>query len=177
MGADESAFPEIPGEHEGDKKDVAVEDTEKPEEGGRRVRVHEGDDEFSIDEVVQHARKAGVSEGDGGENHHALVGGGILAQGDADGEENEEATDIDDVNGDEGIREWAVGFDLHHDCGVNADGAHDAHEASPCDEEPAELAVNGYLIFEDEEQLRGEEEHPDGECCSVRMQEQGRVLT
>ena len=147
---------------EGDDEDVAVEDVKETKEGSGRIGGIE---------VAEEAVEILGRRGRRGENHESLVGGVIAAHGDADGEKNEEAADVDDVDGDEGVRKGAVGFDLHHDGCVDTDGAHDAHEAGPCDEDPAELAVDVNTMPQDEKELRGEEEHPDGEGCCVQVQE------
>ena len=128
MGADETAAIQVPAEHQRDDEYVAVVDVEEEEEGCMWV---------GWVDMAKETAEAGVDDSDGGQNNHPLVGGGVLAHRNADGEKNEEAGDALDLHGHEGIGAGAMRLDVHHDCCVKPDGAHHAHEAGPCGEEPA----------------------------------------
>ena len=128
MRADEAAAIEIPGEHQRDEENVAVVDVEEEEEGCRWI---------GWVDMAEETGEAGAGEGDAGENHHPLMGGGVPAERNADGEQNEEGTDVEELHAHEGIGKGAMLPDVHHDRGVKPDGSHYAHKAGPCGEKPS----------------------------------------
>ena len=101
------------------------------------------------------------------------MGGGIPAQGDAPGEDDDEADHARDVVGEK--RRIAEGG-AQGGClrGHHAPWAKDDHEAGPAGEEPAELAMPGDAVAEDQEDLRGEQQHPAGEDDGVHVKDAGR---